>query len=220
MTDISALTGTSAENTTARRGLADNFDDFLNMLTAQLQNQDPLSPMESTEFTNQLVAFSGLEQQINANNKLDNLYAASKSLEAAAAVQYLGKKVELDKDVTFLKDGAATISYILPAEASEATVKIYDSSGLLVRTLEADTSSGRTDMTWNGTDSQGVALSDGSYNISVSAKDSDDEAMTSIEVYAIGTVDEVITDNGQTYVLVGGVLTAISDVKSVIAEAT
>ena len=156
MTDISAITASSTASSTARRSLADNFDNFLNMLTTQLQNQDPLSPMDSTEFTNQLVQFSSLEQQIAGNDKLDNLYAASKSLEAASAVQYLGRTVELDKNVTFLNEGAATISYILPTEASEATVNIYDQSGTLVRTLEADTSSGRTDMAWNGTDGQGL----------------------------------------------------------------
>ncbi|MHA1567016.1 MAG: flagellar hook assembly protein FlgD [Alphaproteobacteria bacterium] len=219
MTDISALTGSTPDSGTARRSLADNFDNFLSMLTTQLQNQDPLSPMDSTEFTNQLVQFTSLEQQIAGNDKLDDLYAASRSLEAATAVQYLGQTVELDKNVTFLNDGAATISYILPTEASEATINIYDQSGKLVRTLEADTSSGRTDMDWNGTDTQGLQLTDGTYTIAVSARTSEDEPMDSIRVYATGTVDEVITDNGQTFILVNDVLTAISDVKSVIAQA-
>ena len=108
----------------------------------------------------------------------------------------------------------------MPTEASEATVNIYDQSGTLVRTLEADTSSGRTDMAWNGTDGQGLQLNDGTYTIAVSATDSEGDPIDSIQIYATGAVDEVITDNGQTFILVNDVLTAISDVKAVIANPT
>ena len=219
MTDISALTGNSTDGTSTRRSLADNFDNFLTMLTTQLENQDPLSPMDSTEFTNQLVAFSGLEQQIAGNEKLDNLYIANKAVEAATAVQYLGKTVEIASNVTFLADGEATISYILPEEAKEATITLYNSEGELVHTLEADTDSGRNEFTWDGKNEQDVDLEAGTYAVVVTALDSEDESIQPIPVYANGTVNEIINDNSETYILVNDMLVSISDVKAITGEA-
>lgn len=219
MTSITDITGTGAGSGAARRSLADNFDNFLTMLTTQLENQDPLSPMDSTEFTNQLVQFSSLEQQIAGNDKLDNVLASNKSVEAAASVQYLGKTVELVSNATFLTDGAATISYVLPADVSEAKISIYNQAGDLVQTLDADTASGRTDLAWDGKNSQGLQLEDGTYTVVVAGKDAEGEAMDSIPTYTSGPVKEVINDGGETYVLVNDLLARLSDVKSIMAAA-
>ncbi len=220
MTDISALTGSSSETTTAKRSLADSFDTFLTMLTTQLENQDPLSPLDSTEFTNQIVQFSGLEQQIASNEKLDNLFSASKAVEAATAVQYLGKTVEIIRNVAFLNEGSATISYALPGAASEASVTIHDQSGNVVRTLDAKTTAGRTDLTWDGKDGQGIQMDDGTYTIVVSAKNQNGNAIEDISAFARGTAKEIINDGGETFVVVNDVPVLLGDVKSITPAAS
>ena len=88
-TSTTAVTGAAA----AQKSLASNFDTFLTLLTTQLQHQDPLSPMDSTEFTQQLVQFSSVEQQISANKNLESLIALTKSRSSADAVSYLGKSL-------------------------------------------------------------------------------------------------------------------------------
>ncbi|HZZ11369.1 MAG TPA: flagellar hook capping FlgD N-terminal domain-containing protein, partial [Paraburkholderia sp.] len=92
-TAIDNNTAAGAGQSTASQQLAGNFDTFLTLLTTQLQNQDPLSPMDSTQFTQQLVAFSGVEQQINTNNNLQSLIALNQSQQAASAVSYIGHSV-------------------------------------------------------------------------------------------------------------------------------
>ena len=219
MTHISPVTGSPAEVSTAKTSLVDDFDTFLGILTTQLANQDPLSPMDSTEFTNQLVQFSALEQQIASNDKLDDLYAASTAVEAATAVQYLGKTVEIAKNVTFLADGTATMSYILPSPSAETTISIYDQDGSVVRTLEGETAGGRTDQTWDGKNSQGIQVPDGTYTLAISAKDQNGDALENISVFARGTATEIVNDLGHTYVLVNDVSTRLSEVKAVTAAA-
>jgi flagellar basal-body rod modification protein FlgD len=114
--EVSAATSSAAKSDTAAasQSLTENFDNFLLMLTTQLQQQDPLSPTDATEFTNQLVQFSQLEQQISQTGKIDDLIATQKSAEALGAVNYLGKTVEVQSDLTLLEDGEATFSYHMP----------------------------------------------------------------------------------------------------------
>lgn len=219
MTHISPVTGAPTETSAAKTSLVKDFDTFLGILTTQLQNQDPLAPMDSAEFTNQLVQFSALEQQIASNEKLDNLYASGTAVEAASAVQYLGKTVEIAKNVTFLADGAATLTYVLPGPSAETSITIYDQNGGVVRTLDGETVGGRTDQAWDGKNTQGIQVPDGTYTLAVSAKDPNGKALENILVYARGTAKEIVNDAGHTSVVVNDVSTPLSDVKAVTAAA-
>lgn len=211
--DISSLSSSaSAETTAAAQKLTSDFDTFLTLLTTQLENQDPLSPMESEEFTNQIVGFSNLEQQIAHSDKLDNLLSAEKTLQAATAVSYLGKVVEAAADATQLANGQATISYLLPAGADDITVTIFDSKGSVVQTLDGTTEPGRNDVAWDGKDSLGNLMPDDTYTVSVGGFDASDEPLQGISVIFNGVAEDVLTENGETFVRVGDIAIALPDV--------
>src|SRR3546814_4696934 len=100
--DVTATAAAQQGSSGARKSLSENFDQFLTMLTVQLQNQDPLSPMDSTEFTNQLVMFSQLEQEIEQNSNLEQVIALQQATEATAALNYLGREVEAESAAVYL----------------------------------------------------------------------------------------------------------------------
>ncbi len=203
--DITGLTSTPSSNdpSAATQSLTENFDNFLLMLTTQLQHQDPLSPTDATEFTNQLVQFSQLEQQISQSDKIDDLVALQQAAESLGAVSFLGKTVEVQSDLTLLDGGSATISYDMPSGVANATIAILDSDGNLVRTLPGSTGPGRQDTIWDGTDNQGIVQADGHYTVVVSAVDADDVPFEDIPIYFSGIADEIWQFEGQTFVTVG-----------------
>jgi flagellar basal-body rod modification protein FlgD len=214
ITTLDPLTAKTEDNS-HRQSLATDFDNFLTMLTTQLQNQDPLSPMDSTEFTNQLVQFSQLEQQINQSGKLDDLIAMQQSAETAAALGYLGNEVEMISSIALLDGGEARFAYSLPSQAASTTVTIFDEDGNIVRTMAGETEAGRHDVTWDGTNDQGVQLADGAYSILVSANDENDDPLTDITVLSRGTAEEVVTESGLTYLRVGNVYVPLDRIVSV-----
>ena len=163
ITPFAASTNPS-EFEAATQSLTENFDDFLLMLTTQLQHQDPLSPTDATEFTNQLVAFSQLEQQITQSSKIEELIALQQAAESLSAVNYLGKTVEVQSDLTLLEDGTATFAYVMPLDAVNASIAILDSTGRFITTFSADTTPGRHDAEWDGTDMQGVLQPNGAFS--------------------------------------------------------
>src|SRR3546814_344036 len=112
--------------------LTGDLNNFLTLLTTQLQFQDPMSPLDTHEFTNQLVLFSGVEQQIQQNQNLEQLITLQKNGVALGAVDYIGKEIEASGRTTMLQDGAAKFAYLLPEEAKAASLRIFDSSGSLV----------------------------------------------------------------------------------------
>ncbi len=160
--------------------LADTFDTFLALLTTQLKHQDPLDPMETSEFTSQLVQFSGVEQSINTNKKLDQLVQLQTSSQLNSAVAFIGKTVEVVRDLLLLKDGAAKISYGLDRNAAHTIISITDQNGRAVRAIQGETAAGRHEFEWDGRDSNGVQVPDGVYGFSVIATDGDDETIDTI----------------------------------------
>ena len=210
----------SSETVIATQSLAENFDDFLLMLTTQLQHQDPLSPTDATEFTNQLVQFSQLEQQISQSSKIEDLIALQQAAASIGAVSYLGKTVEVQSDLTLLEDGTATFSYDMPAGATNASIGILDSSGRLITTFSADTTPGRQDAVWDGTDTQGVSQPDGPYTVVVSAVDADDIPFDAIPVFFTGTADAVWQFEGETFITVGPLEIPLDRILSVMSPDT
>src|ERR1700745_1994530 len=101
----------AAAGSNAMQQLSGNFQTFLTLLTTQLKNQDPLSPMDSNQFTQQLVQFSQVEQQINSNKNLEDLIALTKSQSATNAVSYLGKTLTLTDGTAALQNGTANWTY-------------------------------------------------------------------------------------------------------------
>ncbi len=124
--------GNSGKQQAAESGLAENFNNFLTILTTQLQNQDPLSPMDTHEFTNQLVMFADVEQSVRQSGQLEDLIGATKSNEAIGAVSYIGQTVRADHNEVNLENGEATFGYTLPEPAESAALQIYNEAGEMV----------------------------------------------------------------------------------------
>ena len=183
--------------------LADDFDDFLVLLTTQLQNQDPLSPMDSTEFTNQLVAFSGVEQQINANSKLDSLVSLNLGSSFSSSLNYVGKDVSYVSAESFFDgDKPVEIDFAINGDSVDTTVNILDEAGNLVLSEKVNTGEGTTNFVWDGKDKHGVTQPAGTYEIRVDALDGQNQSLTTTTVVS-GHVGGIETQNGTTFLLVG-----------------
>lgn len=195
--------------------LAEDFQQFLTLLTVQLQNQDPLSPMDTTEFTNQLVAFTGVEQQINTNQKLDDLVALQLNNSMGSALGYVGLDASYVSS-EFYSDGETpvTIHYALDDVAVQADIRIEDESGKVVYEGPAETSAGSHDFVWDGLDSYGNPVEPGTYSINIDALDSNDDAIGYSSVVQ-GRVKGVETQNGLIYLLIGERAVSLGNVLNV-----
>lgn len=185
----SSLTNpTDASSALSRARLSDNFDTFLSLLTAQLANQDPLNPVDSAQFTQQLVQYSQVEQQIATNDKLASLLNQSAAAGSAAAVSFIGKTAVFTSDVARLSEGQALWNYDITGAAGSANISIRDSNGREVYSENVVAENGAKTFTWDGRDSSGRAMSDGPYRIVITAKDANGDA-----VEPATTVQETIT---------------------------
>lgn len=183
--------------------LAQDFTDFLTLLTTQLQNQDPLSPMDSTEFTNQLVQFSQVEQAINQNQKLDDMLALQLGSISSVALGYVGLDVSY-RGSEFAFDGQdpVKINYSLGEDAYSAKINVFDERGSLVYTADAPKSSGSHEITWDGSHMGGGFVEEGTYSVSVDAFDPEDNLIDTATVVS-GRVRGIESQNGVIYLLVG-----------------
>jgi flagellar basal-body rod modification protein FlgD len=214
-TNTSSSNGSSSSNaSSSAAGLSSNFDTFLTLLTTQLKYQDPTSPMDSSQFTNQLVQFSSVEQAIQENAQLGTLISLQQSNQTATAVSYLGKQVEVSGNALPLVNGEGQFSYTLQGAAQTVTVTVTDAAGQPVRTLTGDTTSGRHDMIWDGKDNNGNSVADGVYSFTVAATDRSGNAVTNTTTY-LGPVQQVSTANNQVQLSVGGQNVSLGDIITV-----
>ncbi len=173
----SAVTGANTASSTA--SLAGNFDTFLTLLTAQMQNQDPLEPLDSSEFTNQLVQFSGVEQQIQTNTTLNSLLSANNATTGAALSGYLGQSVEINSEGAGFSGEELTWRYSLGNDAAESLVVVKDESGKVVYTQNAEKTAGSHEFKWDGTKTDGTKAAENNvYYTTITAKNHDGEAIS------------------------------------------
>lgn len=204
----------TSKATQAGVGLAKDFNTFLTLLTSQLQHQDPLDPMKSNEFTQQLVSFTGVEQQINTNKNLESLIASMAAQQTGNAVNYLGSQVTAQTNQGQLSGGAAAWTYNLPTTASQADITIMDARGVTVYKGTADPTAGTHTFNWDGKSSNGTAMPDGIYTMNVAAATADGTAVNS-SVFQRGVVTSIDTANGQSQLSLSGLLIPMSSVISV-----
>jgi len=198
----------------SRNKLAKDLDTFLTLLTSQLKNQDPLSPMDSTEFTNQIVQFAQVEQQISYNEKLDDLITVSTGTQGAMAVHYIGQVIEAESSRVPLQDGTGRLAYGLAEDAASVGVIIADQAGTAVRSFQGETAAGVHEFRWDGKDDAGRPLPDGTYTISVTALNRE-EGQIDTWTTAFGRVDGVTNQDGQTMLVMGDQAVALDKVLSV-----
>ena len=216
--DATAAAGNASASNTGRTRLADSYETFMNLLTAQIKNQDPLSPMDSTQFTQQLVQMTGVEQQLLTNDLLEKLVTNTGS-GIQTSVSLLGRDVRAVNSDAKLTAGKAEWSYKLDREATEVTIEVLNEFGKTVQIIKpTDNKAGDHTFTWNGKDRTDQQLPNGgTYTLKVTAKDSAGAAVP-VTNFVQGVVTGVEQVNGQTLITVNGVKVGWEKVTS-IAEA-
>ncbi len=221
MTDIPAAGTVSAGQSIASRvgasrtRLAENYETFLGLLTTQLRNQDPLSPMDANQFTQQIVQMTGVEQQLLTNDLLTALVnQGSGGMSDAAA--YIGRTVTADSPAARLSDGEATWTYDLDGAAASAVGTITNEAGVVVwRGPLSDLSDGEHAFEWNGRNTAGNALPDGTYNLSISATARDGDVVPARTVLR-GVVTGVEQRDGQVFLITAAGDVPLSSVRGVV----
>lgn len=209
--DIGAVSSATSAANQAQKSLSSNYTMFLKLLTTQLQNQDPLSPQDATKFTEQLVSYSQVEQQISTNTNLSSLIALTKSAAGANAVSYLGKTALTAGNNSALVDGNATWRYSLPQDASSIQIKVTDQNGHVVRTLSGPANVGAHDISWDGKDSSGSQMPDGTYRLTIAAVKADGSAITS-SVYGSGLISEIDMSGSEPVLFMGTRKLGLADI--------
>jgi flagellar basal-body rod modification protein FlgD len=213
-----SLSSTSTGSTaSALDSLTSNFNDFLQLLLTQLQNQDPTAPMDSTQFTAELVEFAGVQQQVNTNTNLNTLIQLTQGEETLQGSAMVGKTVDLNSTSLPLQNSTGTIEYTAVAANEPVQITISNSSGQEVRTVHVTSSQqGTNSWTWNGQNDSGVQLPDGSYSVAVQGGIGTNVSAMPFTVQ--GTVTGVISNSGTIELQVGGLTTPLSSVASVTAN--
>jgi flagellar basal-body rod modification protein FlgD len=214
-----AITGNGTEDKSSKETLAANFTAFLQLLTTQLKNQNPLDPLDTNQFTQQLVQFAQVEQQLKSNDQLSTLVSLQKSSQQTQALGYVGTTVAVDGTTAQLKDKAARWLFSVQ-KPSTATITITNSTGQTVysntRTLQA----GDQDFNWDGRSSDGTTqLPDGAYKISVTAKDVNSQSVA-VSTEVQGQVDSVDMTQDPPILSIGGQTFTLDKIKRVLRAAS
>jgi flagellar basal-body rod modification protein FlgD len=206
--------GTSSTKTgdDALVSLSGDYTNFLTLLTAQLKNQDPLSPMDATQFTQQLVQFSAVEQQINGNKKLDQLIGLQSTANAYGAVGFVGTTVAADSKDVPLQGKKAKFDYTIEKNAGSATLKILNAAGNVVMLKQVDAAVGTHPVEWDGTDYFGNQLPDGKYTVSVSYTEQSTGKAAEAAITSYGKVDQAVIADGEVFLKMGDVTIPLSEV--------
>lgn len=212
---LSNAVSSGKDSGASKTKLFDDMEAFLFLLTQQLKYQDPLDPMDTSEYTNQLVQYAQVEQSIQTNTYLETIVAQNVNAVATQAVSYMDQYIQVLGNGLPLQDGNAKFSYILSSDAFSCVVAIKDADGNFVKTFTgAEVSSGRHEMTWDGKDNYGNQLEDGAYTLVVTATDA---AGSSVEVQTttFGKVTGVAYDGDAVAIGMGNVAVDMNDVLAI-----
>jgi len=211
---IPATSTSTTDPAASMNQLSGNFQTFLTLLTTQLKNQDPTAPMDSNQFTQQLVMYSQVEQQIDSNTNLKTLISQGSSNAAAVTTGYLGKKVSITNGNAALTGGAANWSYTLANATANTQLTISDANGRNVYTGLGQNTSGNHTFTWDGKDNNGNQLPDGTYKLTIAATDSSGNNITS-SVASAGTVTQIDMTGGTPKLIIGTMEVNLGDIAAV-----
>jgi len=216
---MTAATGVSTTNTTnstvnsGQINLTNDYNTFLQLLTTQLKNQDPLSPMDTNAFTQQLVAMNGVQQQLQTNSLLQTL--VNQSSGAGPAVNLIGKQVQAASPTIAIANGQGNWTYELDGNAASATLNITDASNKVVWSQTApDLSQGQHAFSWNGQTLSGGKVTAGNYTLSVTANDSNLQAINT-NVFVQGVVTGVQNSSSGTQLNLGSTTVNYTNVTKV-----
>ena len=217
---VSGVSGTSAAAAAYSSGakIADNFQTFLQLLTTQLQNQNPLDPLDTNQFTQQLVQFAGVEQQIATNATLSALLTAMDSSRLTGAVDFIGKRIVAEGATTVLDEQSAVWNISVGEDAPQTTVVVYDAAGNEVYAQDIELAEGNNVYAWQGKSSDGQVMPDGFYTIQVIARDAQGGAV-SAKTDIQGVVTGIELEDGQPVLKIGDTIRVkLANIKSVVNE--
>jgi flagellar basal-body rod modification protein FlgD len=203
--------------TGSRQTIADNFDTFLQILTTQLRNQNPLDPLDTNQFTQQLVQFTGVEQQLKTNEFLEAMMSANIAANNSQAVNYVGKVVTASGNKSELVNGQAQWHFAVD-EAANINVTVRDMSGNVVFTKSGAVDVGESIFTWDGRDTAGTQKPDGSYSITIEARNREG-ALVDVATEMTGEVTGVDFTGTEPVLIVGSARVNLSAVLSVRTKA-
>jgi flagellar basal-body rod modification protein FlgD len=213
-------TGTATSNKTASdktTGIADNFQTFLTLLTTQLQHQNPMDPLDTNQFTQQLVQFAGIEQQLKSNEQLKSLVDIEQSSQATQALIYVGNTVTVDGSKAAF-DKSATWSFQVDKDTS-AALTITNSTGQTAYTGNFTMKQGASKFVWDGKGNDGVQWPPGTYTLTATGKDSSGNSVA-ISTEVLGVVDSVDLTSSPPLLSIGGQSYTTDKVKKVVRPQT
>jgi flagellar basal-body rod modification protein FlgD len=205
-TSSSSNSSAAATSALATQQIAGNFQSFLTLLTTQLQNQNPLDPLDTNQFTQQLVEFAGVQQQLNTNDSLATLVSLQQTAQSTQALGFVGKTAVVNGNTAALTSSTATWDLSVPSN-STVNISITNSTGQTVFTGNYAVNAGKSQpFTWNGVGTDGTQNPDGQYSLTATAADSNGNnvAITTQVQGVVNSVDltqspPLLTINGQTY---------------------
>jgi len=207
-----STTGTGASGSAL---LSQNFNTFLTLLTTQLQNQDPLSPLDTNQFTQQLVSFSEVEQQINTNSNLQSLISLQQTSQALSALPLVGQTIQYNNSTAPLSNGQASFTYTVPSGAQQATLVVTDANGQTQFMEPGNPSAGAHSFNWNGQTLNGNTAPAGNYTLSVAATDARGNSLT-VPITSTGVVNGVSVQNNVATFNIDGISVPMSALVTVV----
>ena len=204
ISDINGITSVEEESLyTAKKEEALGRDDFLKLFLAQLNNQDPLNPMDGTEFSAQLAQFSSLEQLFNVNENLESMKTLQDNSSRFQALELIGKDIEAEGDTLSLVNGIPTTGSFTLEEAADCTGLINDADGYPVREISLGSlEKGEQSFEWDGRDWEGNPINDGVYSFEITAL-SQTGVSVPVETKVRGTVSRVNFEGDQPVLYIG-----------------
>ncbi len=206
----SAAANTTSAASQSQTKLAQDFDQFLTLLTTQLQFQDPLDPLDSNQFTEQLVSFTQVEQTITTNKNLERMISQTKTAAMSNAVGYLGTEVTIETDRAGLRNGTAKWEYGLETNAEEVKLTVQDASGKVIDEVFGPNKAGLHDFIWDAP----ADTPDGIYQLTISAETIDGTEIQAA-IFSKGTVEAIEILDGDAHLSVNGILTAAGNIQAV-----
>ena len=211
----SSGSGAGSANALASQQIAGNFQSFLTLLTTQLQNQNPLSPLDTNQFTQQLVEFAGVQQQLNTNDSLATLVSLQQTAQSTQALGFVGKTAVVTGSTAQLTSSTATWGLNVPAD-STVTINITNSTGQTVYTNQYQVSKGNNQgYTWNGQGTDGTQYPDGAYTLTATGKDSSGNNVA-ISTEIQGVVSSVDLTQSPPLLTIGGQTYTVSQIQSIV----
>ena len=213
---VAPTSGSSTGTTTP--GIADNFQTFLTLLTTQLQNQSPLDPLDTNQFTQQLVQFAGIEQQMKGNDALASLVSIEKSAQSTQALVFVGQSVAVDGSTAQFANGTATWNLNAPKDAS-TTISITSSTGATAYSGPFNVTAGNASFVWDGKGNDGSQWPPGAYKMTVVGTDSTG-ANVAVSTEVQGIVDSVDLTASPPLLSIGGQNYTTDQIKRIVRQST